>query len=70
MKTYKIPVLWQACQEYEVEAEDLQEAVTKAIKQFLSEPDDKYLEDTFDIDNIVEEEYNEVYSWLILMENL
>lgn len=70
MKTYKIPVLWQACQEYEVEAEDLQEAVTKAIKQFLSEPDDKYLEDTFDIDNIVEEEYDEVYSWLTLMENL
>ena len=70
MKTYKIPILWQSCQVYEVNAENLQEAATKAMKQFLSEPDDKYIEDSFEIDSIVEEEYNETYSWLTLMENI
>jgi hypothetical protein len=69
-KTYKIPILWQSCQIYEVDAEDLQEASTKAVKQFLSEPDDKYLDDSFEIDDIVKEDYNETYSWLKLMEDL
>lgn len=70
MKTYKIPILWQSYQEYEVDAEDLQEAVTKAMKQFLSEPDDKYVDESFYIDDVIEEEYNETYSWMTLMQNL
>lgn len=59
MKTYNIPIVWESYKRYEVEAENLQEAVTKAVKQFLKEPDQNYIEDSFFIDEIVYEEYNE-----------
>jgi hypothetical protein len=49
-----------------VEAENLQEAVTKAFKEFFKSPgeDGEYIEDSFEIDSIVsddyfDEEYNE-----------
>ena len=64
MKTYKIPIVWQSCQIYEVDAEDLQEGIIKAMKQFLSEPDDSYLDDSFQFDedymdeNYPKEEFN------------
>lgn len=62
MKEYSIPIIWQTCRNYNVEANSLQEAVTKALRQFLSEPDDNYLDDTFEIDGIIEDEYpNEDY---------
>ncbi len=40
-----------------VNASNLEDAVEKALKQFLSEPDDKYINDSFEIDEIVYEEY-------------
>lgn len=62
MAKYSIPIVWQSYKRYEVEAESLQEAVEISLKQFLSEPDDNYLEDSFEIDYFVEEEYpNEEY---------
>jgi hypothetical protein len=61
MKTYKIPIVWQS---YEADAENLQEGIIKAMKQFLSEPDDSYLDDSFQFDedymdeNYPKEEFN------------
>lgn len=59
MKIYKIPIVWESYKRYEVEADNLQEAVTKALKIFLSEPDDNYMDDSFDIDNFILEEHPE-----------
>ena len=59
MKTYKIPITWESYKRIEVEANTLQEAILKALRQFLSEPDDLYLEDSFRIDNILEDDYPE-----------
>lgn len=72
MKTYKIPIVWQSYKYHEVEAENLQEGIIKAMKQFLSEPDDSYLDDSFQFDedymeeNYSEEEFNitEIYNSL------
>lgn len=57
MKLYNIPILWESYKRYSVEANTLQEAVEIALKQFLSEPDEEYLEGSFNIDNILEDEY-------------
>lgn len=59
MKKYSIPIYWESYKRYEVEAENLQEAALKAVKQFLSEPDDLYIEDSFNIDEIVYDDYAE-----------
>lgn len=59
MKKYKIPVYWESIKEIEVEAENLQSAVYQALKQFLSEPDENYINDSFMIDNIIEDIYPE-----------
>ena len=59
MKTYKIPITWESYKRIEVEANTLQESILKALRQFLSEPDDLYLEDSFRIDNILEDDYPE-----------
>ena len=72
MKTYKIPIVWQSYKYHEVEAENLQEGIIKAMKQFLSEPDGSYLDDSFQFDedymdgNYPEEEFNtgEIYNSL------
>ena len=69
---YKIPIVWQSYKHYEVEAENLQEGIIKAMKQFLSEPDDSYLDDSFQFDedymeeNYPKEEFNtgEIYNSL------
>jgi hypothetical protein len=45
---------------YEVEADSLEEAVVKSLKQFLSEPNDSYLCDSFEIDGIIEDEYPDI----------
>jgi hypothetical protein len=63
MSKYTIPIIWQSIKNYEVEAESLQEAVAIATKEFLAEPDDNYLCDSFEIDSILEENYpNEKYN--------
>ena len=56
-KTYKIPIIWEAYRKYTVEAENLQEAIEIALKQFLSEPDEEYIDDSFSIDSILEDDY-------------
>ena len=57
MKQYSIPISWESYKIYKVEAENLQEAVEKALKQFMSEPDENYLEDSFNIDSIIDDDY-------------
>lgn len=57
MAKYQIPITWESYKTYQVEAENLQEAVTKALSIFLKEPDDNYLNDSFSIDDIVLENY-------------
>lgn len=56
-KEYEIPIIWQSYKKYKVEAKDLEEAVEKALRQFLKEPDETYVDDSFDIDSIIEEDY-------------
>lgn len=59
MKTYNVPIVWQSYKRIPVQAENLQEAVTSALKQFLSEPDEQYVEDSFDIDEIIRDEHKD-----------
>jgi hypothetical protein len=57
MNTYSIPIVWQSYKKYSVQAENLQEAVTKALSEFLKEPDDTYCEDSFIIDETIYDDY-------------
>ena len=57
MKEYKIPILWGSYRVYTVQAENLEEAVTNALKDFLKEPDDNYLDDSFEVDSILDDAY-------------
>jgi len=57
MKTYKIPIVYQSIMYVEVESYNLQNACEKALNEFLSIPDDNYLEDSFEIDSIIEDNY-------------
>jgi hypothetical protein len=60
MKEYNIPITWESYKRYKVEAENLQDAIKLALKEFFSEPDQYYLEDSFNIaTDMIEEEYNE-----------
>jgi len=71
MKTYSIPIRWESYRRISVEAETLQEAIEAALNQFLSEPDEDYINDSFEIDNILEEEYSdETYDFNEACENL
>lgn len=56
-KTYNIPIIWQSYKIIPVQAESLEKAVKLALKQFLSEPDDLYIEDSFEIDEILYDDY-------------
>lgn len=56
-KTYNIPIVWQSYKRIPIQAENLEEAVKLALKQFLSEPDDLYIEDSFEIDEILGDDY-------------
>ena len=60
-KIYEIPIIYQRIETIPVEAEDLQDAVNKAVKQFLAIPDENYLEDSFEVDEYVRERYDEDY---------
>ena len=57
MKTYNIPITWQSYEKYRVEAENLEEAVEKALKEFLAIPDSTYIEDSFEIDELINDDY-------------
>lgn len=59
MKTYNIPIVWQSYKRISVQAENLEDAVKLALKQFLSEPDDFYIEDSFEIDEFLGEDYTD-----------
>ena len=58
-KEYNIPIIWESYRRYKVTANTLEEAILKALKQFLSEPDDNYINDSFEIDEIIYEETDE-----------
>lgn len=58
---YSIPIIYQRCDDFVVEADNLQEAVEKALKVFLSIPDENYLDDSFEVDTIIAENYAEEY---------
>lgn len=69
--TYNIPIIWQSYKRVEVDAENLQDAVTKALKQFLSEPDEFYIEASFEIDGVIHEEIpNETFDINTIYNNL
>lgn len=56
-KTYKIPITWQSFQEFEVEAETLEKAILIALKKFMSINDDNYIDDSWEIDGIIYDNY-------------
>jgi|GEM_PF-5442341 len=70
MKTYKIPIKWESYKRIQVEAENLQEATEKALKIFLAEPDELYLDDSFEIDKYVQEETDETFDFDLVIENI
>jgi len=70
MKTYNIPIKWESYKRIQVEAENLQQATELALKQFLSEPDDLYLDDSFEIDKYVQEETEEQFDMDLTIENV
>ena len=70
MKKYNVPIVWQSYKTIEVEAENLHSAIYQALKQFLSEPDDNYVCDSFEIDSIIEEETGEEYNLGDIVNNL
>lgn len=60
MKTYKIPITWTLWDRIEVDADNLQEALKIALKQFLDTPstDGDFLDDSYEIDeDDIREEY-------------
>jgi hypothetical protein len=70
VKNYNIPIKWESYKRISVEAENLQEATEKALKIFLDEPDELYLDDSFEIDKFVEEETNETFDMDTTIENV
>ena len=69
MASYKIPIIYQRREYIEVEADNLQTAVKNALDEFLSIPDDKYLEDSFEIDDVfLKENYNEKVDYKKLLQ--
>lgn len=59
MPKYRIPIVYQRMETFEVEADSLEEAMIKSAKDFLAIPDEKYLEDSFEFDEIIYDEYKE-----------
>lgn len=57
MKEYKIPITWKSYKEYTVIAENLQEAASLAVKEFLAKPDENYLSDSYYVDDIIYDNY-------------
>jgi hypothetical protein len=57
MGKYNIPITWESYKRIEVEADNLEGAILKALKQFFSEPDEYYIEDSFNVDSIIYDEF-------------
>lgn len=58
MPTYTIPIQWVSIKDFDVEANNLQEALQLALDNFMSIPDDNYLEDSVSFDEIgIKERY-------------
>ena len=58
MPTYTIPIQWVSIKDFDVEADNLQEALQLALDNFMSIPDDNYLEDSVSFDEIgIKERY-------------
>jgi len=70
LKTYLIPIIYSRITYKNVEAESLQEAAKIAVDEFLSEPDYSYIEDSWELDNTLSEEYNEPLSHGQLIEDV
>lgn len=68
MQTYNIPIRWESYKRIQVEAENLQEATEKALKIFLAEPDELYLDDSFEIDKYIQEETGETFDFDLTIE--
>ena len=70
-KQYNIPIHWESYKTYQVEADNLQEAVTEALQQFLKEPDENYIDDSFTIDDILSNDYqDEDYNFHEALQNI
>lgn len=54
---YNIPITWQNYRTFTVEADNLQEALNKAVKEFMSITDEYYIDDSiqFDDDSLFED---------------
>lgn len=57
MPKYDIPIRWESYKRISVEADNLKEASIKAVKEFLEIPDDNYINDSWELDEILNEEY-------------
>lgn len=66
MAKYEIKVSYSSYEVIEVDADNLTDAVIMARDKFLNTPDDNYLTDSFEIDEVVfDEDYpNEKMDWL------
>lgn len=71
MKIYKIPIIYQCVDTFEIEADNLHDAVNNALDEFLSIPDDKYINDSFEIDPIIDSDYpDEEYDINVIIQSL
>lgn len=57
MSKYNIPIRWESYARISVEADNLKEACIKAVKEFLEIPDDNYINDSWELDEILDDEY-------------
>lgn len=66
MATYEIKVSYSSYEVIEVDADNLTDAVIKARDKFLNTPDERYLTDSFEVDEVVfDEDYpNEKMDWI------
>jgi len=59
MNEYNIPIAWESYKVYKAYEKNLEEAVENALREFLAEPDENYLSDSFSIDEIIYDDYPE-----------
>ena len=62
MKKWKIPVVWQMAGIVEIEADSLEEAIDLAEVDDVSLPDGSYIDDSFEVDDIGEDEIRSLYN--------
>ena len=54
---YNIPITWESYMTIGVEADNLEDAIVLALKEFFSIPDDNYIDDSFQIDSMIDDDY-------------